>query len=133
MQYRSPMMAESAETASLCQRQLTITAHSLIVKLHIAQKEDIRPLTLCPLSDISPNRRTRVYSVREAAAKLGVTDRHVRLLLARGQLSGRRLGHDWAVLSLDYERKRKPKTMKGPTVDGGETQKWEETWTEGGL
>jgi hypothetical protein len=74
-----------------------------------------------------------MYSVRETAAKLGITDRHVRLLLARGELSGRRLGHDWVVLSLDYERKRKPKTKRGRTGNKEEVQKWEETWTEGGL
>jgi hypothetical protein len=74
-----------------------------------------------------------MYSVREAAAKLGVTDRHVRLLLATRQISGRKLGHDWVVLSLEYERKRKPKTKRGQPPDVGEAQKWEETWTEGGL
>jgi excisionase family DNA binding protein len=74
-----------------------------------------------------------MYSVREAAAKLGVTDRHVRLLLATGEISGRKLGHDWVVLGLEYERKRKPKTKRGQTTDRGEAQKWEETWTEGGL
>ena len=74
-----------------------------------------------------------MYSVREAAAKLGVTDRHVRLLLATGEISGRKLGHDWVVLGLEYERKRKPKTKSAQTTDRGEAQKWEETWTEGGL
>ena len=75
----------------------------------------------------------RMYSVREAAAKLGVTDRHVRLLLATGEISGRKLGHDWVVLSLEYERKRKPKIKRRQTTDREEVQKWEETWTEGDL
>ena len=74
-----------------------------------------------------------MYSVREAAAKLGVTDRHVRLLLAAGEISGRKLGHDWVVLSLEYERKRKPKIKRRQTTDREEVQKWEETWTEGDL
>ena len=74
-----------------------------------------------------------MYSVREAAAKLGVTDRHVRLLLATGEISGRKLGHDWVVLSLEYERKRKPKIKRRQTTDREEVQKWEETWTEGDL
>lgn len=50
-----------------------------------------------------------MYSVKEAAQKIGVSDRHLRLLLERGQIKGKKLGHDWVVLSLDYERKRKPK------------------------
>ena len=54
-----------------------------------------------------------MYSVREAAEKLGLSDRHVRLLVERGKIKGKKLGHDWVVLSLDYKRKRKPKTKKG--------------------
>ena len=71
--------------------------------------------------------------MREAAAKLGFTDRHVRLLLAKGELSGKRLGHDWVVLSLDYERKRQPKTKREQTLDREDAREWEETWTEGSL
>ena len=74
-----------------------------------------------------------MYSVREAAAKLGVTDRHVRLLLATGEISGRKLGHDWVVLSLEYERKRKPKTEKRRVAGNGLGQKPDEVWTEGSL
>ena len=44
---------------------------------------------------------------------MGLSDRHVRLLLAKGVIEGKKLGHDWVVLSLDYKRKRKPKTKKG--------------------
>jgi len=53
-----------------------------------------------------------MYSVREAAEKLGVSQQHVRLLLKRGEIEGKKLGHDWVVLSLDYKRKRKPKTKR---------------------
>lgn len=53
-----------------------------------------------------------MYSVREAALKIGVSDRHLRLLLERGEIKGKKLGHDWVVLSLNYKRKRKPKTKK---------------------
>jgi hypothetical protein len=74
-----------------------------------------------------------MYSVREAAEKLGMTDRHVRLLLATGGIYGRKLGHDWVVLSLEYERKRRPKTRREQTTDRQEAQNREETWTEGGL
>ncbi|MFC1958932.1 hypothetical protein ACFLV6_03360 [Chloroflexota bacterium] len=50
-----------------------------------------------------------MYSVKEAAQKIGISDRHLRLLLERGEVEGKKLGHDWVVLSLDYKRKRKPK------------------------
>ena len=41
----------------------------------------------------------------------GVSDRQLRLLLKKGDIEGRKLGHDWVVLSPDY--KRKPKSKKG--------------------
>ena len=76
-----------------------------------------------------------MYSVKEAAEKLGMTDRHVRLLLARGGIYGRKLGHDWVVLSLDYERKRRPKKKRGvgETAADGLGQKTDDVWTEGSL
>ena len=74
-----------------------------------------------------------MYSVREAAAKLGVTDRHVRLLLATGEISGRKLGHDWVVLGLEYERRRKPKTKKRWVAGNELGQKPDEVWMEGSL
>jgi len=54
-----------------------------------------------------------VYSTKEAAERLGLSQNQVRHLLARGEIEGRKLGHDWVVLSFDYKRKRKPKTKKG--------------------
>ena len=54
-----------------------------------------------------------MYSVREAAVEIGLSERHLRLLLERGRIEGKKLGRDWVVLSLDYERKRKPKRKKG--------------------
>jgi excisionase family DNA binding protein len=56
-----------------------------------------------------------MYSVREASEKLGISDAHCRRLLKSGEIEGKKLGHDWVVLSLDYRRKRKPKTEKGET------------------
>jgi len=53
-----------------------------------------------------------MYSVREAALEMHISDSHCRRLLERGQIKGRKLGHDWVVLSLDYTRKRKPKGEK---------------------
>ena len=54
-----------------------------------------------------------MYSVKEAASKLGISERRVRVLLKESLIEGKKLGHDWVVLSLDYQRKRKPKRQKG--------------------
>jgi hypothetical protein len=54
-----------------------------------------------------------MYSVREAATKMGISERHLRLLLEKSQIEGKKLGRDWVVLSLDYQRRRKPKTKRG--------------------
>ncbi len=54
-----------------------------------------------------------MYSVKEAAQKLGLDTSQVRRLLAKGEIKGKKLGRDWVVLSLDYKRKRKQKTRKG--------------------
>ena len=51
-----------------------------------------------------------MYSVKEAAAKMNISERHLRLLLQSDLVEGKRLGRDWIVLSLDYKRRRKPKT-----------------------
>jgi len=53
-----------------------------------------------------------MYSVKEAAGKLGLDPSQVRRLLAKGEIKGKKLGRDWVVLSLDYKRKRKPKGGK---------------------
>lgn len=50
-----------------------------------------------------------MWSVKEAANNLGISERHLRLLLSEGIVAGQKLGHDWVVLSLRYKRKRKPK------------------------
>jgi excisionase family DNA binding protein len=69
-------------------------------------------------------------TVPEAAAAAGVTQAYVRLLLARKQLRGQKMGHVWLVLREDVARfvrigrgpaskprkpaKRKPKPRKRP-------------------
>ena len=52
---------------------------------------------------------TPMYSVKEASQNLGLDPSQIRRLLAKGEIKGKKLGHDWVVLSLDYKRKRKPK------------------------
>jgi hypothetical protein len=54
-----------------------------------------------------------MYGRKEAAPRIGISDRQLRLLLGRGKIKGKKLGHDWVVLSLDYKKKRKPKAIKG--------------------
>jgi excisionase family DNA binding protein len=50
-----------------------------------------------------------MYSTKEAAQKIGISDAHLRRLLAEGKIKGKKLGHDWVVISLNYKRKRRPK------------------------
>jgi excisionase family DNA binding protein len=50
-----------------------------------------------------------MYSVKEAAEKLGLDSSQIRRLLAKGEIKGLKLARDWVVLELNYKRKRKPK------------------------
>jgi transposase InsO family protein len=50
-----------------------------------------------------------MYSVNEAATKIGISPERLRALLRKGEIAGKKLGRDWIVLSLDYKRKRKLK------------------------
>ncbi len=40
---------------------------------------------------------------------MGISKRHLRLLLRTGEVKGKRLARDWVVLDLNYIRKRNPK------------------------
>ena len=53
-----------------------------------------------------------MYSTREAAERLGLSQAHVKLLARRGLVEARKVGRDWVVLDLNYIRKRKPKGGK---------------------
>jgi len=44
---------------------------------------------------------------------IGLSPDYVRRLVRDGEIKGKKLGHDWVVLSLHYQRKRKPKVKKG--------------------
>jgi excisionase family DNA binding protein len=50
-----------------------------------------------------------MYTVKEAAEKLGLDESHIRRLLIEGKIKGKKWGRDWMVEELNYERKRKPK------------------------
>ena len=53
-----------------------------------------------------------MFSVKEAALKIGISERHLRLLLERNEVGGKKIGRDWVVLDLGYKRKREPKGGK---------------------
>ena len=53
-----------------------------------------------------------MYSVKEAAQKLGLDTSQVRRLLAKGEIKGVKLARDWIVLELTYKRRRKLKAKK---------------------
>ena len=54
----------------------------------------------------------QIYSTKETAEILGLSQSHVQLLVRKGMIKAKRLGHDWVVLELDYQRKRKPKEKR---------------------
>jgi excisionase family DNA binding protein len=74
-----------------------------------------------------------LYSVQEAAFKMGLSEQYLRALLANGEVRGRKLGRDWVILSLDYQRKRRPKTKKGEAEGKEGRDEGEGLWTEGSL
>jgi len=54
-----------------------------------------------------------IQTVKEASEQLRISERRVRYLLKEGRIEGKKLGRDWIVLSLDYNRKRRPWRNKG--------------------
>jgi excisionase family DNA binding protein len=53
-----------------------------------------------------------MYSTKEAAERLGLSQDHVRYLARKRIIEAKKLGHDWVVLNLNYTRKRKVKGRK---------------------
>ena len=53
-----------------------------------------------------------IWSTREAAQEMGISEQHLRRLLRDGLVKGKKLGDTWAVLELKYERRRRPKGYK---------------------
>ena len=54
-----------------------------------------------------------MYSIKEAAQRLGLDESQIRRLLQNGEIKGKKIGRDWIVLDLSYKRKRKRKAKKG--------------------
>ncbi len=60
-----------------------------------------------------------MYSVKEAAEKLGLDQSQIRRLLKQGKIEGKKWGRDWMILELDYKRKRKLGGGRKPKTKGG--------------
>ncbi|MFC1968292.1 hypothetical protein ACFLVX_02730 [Chloroflexota bacterium] len=48
-----------------------------------------------------------ILVVNEAAEQLCISPQQVRVPLAQGRIECKKLGHDWVVLSLDYNRRKR--------------------------
>jgi excisionase family DNA binding protein len=53
-----------------------------------------------------------MYSTKEASVKLGLSQDHVKLLARKGLIKAQKVGRDWIILDLNYERKRSPKVKR---------------------
>jgi hypothetical protein len=53
-----------------------------------------------------------MYSTKETADKLGLSQSHVKLLARDGLIKAKKIGRDWIILDLNYQRKRSPKVNK---------------------
>ena len=49
-----------------------------------------------------------IFTVKEAAQRLGLSQSQVKYLLSKGEIEGEKFGKVWMVMSLEYKRKRKP-------------------------
>lgn len=50
--------------------------------------------------------KKKYYSTKEAAKKLGISERRVRKLLAEGRIEGAKLGNVWLIVKPAYTKKR---------------------------
>jgi excisionase family DNA binding protein len=53
-----------------------------------------------------------MYTTKEAGDKLGISEDHMRLLARKGLIKAQKIGRDWIILELDYQRKRSPKIRR---------------------
>jgi len=60
-----------------------------------------------------------MYSTKEAARILGISDRRVRKLLSEGRIKGRKLGGTWVIMHFNYHRKREHNYRDAAEIDGG--------------
>lgn len=64
--------------------------------------------------DIIPSSgyNNNMHSTKKASEILGLSQDHVKLLARTGHIKAEKVGRDWVVLELDYQRKRKPKEKR---------------------
>jgi len=48
----------------------------------------------------------KIWSVKDAAKELGISEQRVRKLLAEGRIKGKKLNHTWVVFKPTYTKKR---------------------------
>lgn len=48
----------------------------------------------------------KMWSTKEAAKELGISERRVRKLLAEGRIEGKKVSGSWVVLDPSYTKKR---------------------------
>jgi excisionase family DNA binding protein len=48
----------------------------------------------------------KIWSTKEAAKELGISERRVRKLLEEGRIRGKKLNGTWVVFELSYTKKR---------------------------
>jgi len=65
---------------------------------------------ICFSANISS--KMKVYSTSEAAKALSVTPKMITYLLRHGRLNGRKLGHDWVIFDLTYDRRPRGRPRK---------------------
>jgi excisionase family DNA binding protein len=53
-----------------------------------------------------------MYSTKEAAEILGLSQAHVKLLARKGVIEARKVARDWIILDLNYTRKRRSKEKR---------------------
>ena len=84
-------------------------------------------LTLYPHTVIIDTGVMPMYSTKEAAEKLGLSQDHIRYLARKGIIRAKKLGRDWVVLDLNYTRKRKPKKgvrNEAKIIEATSTRTW---------
>lgn len=65
---------------------------------------------LCFKANISSD--MNIYSTQDAARILGLSQKMITYLLRKGRLKGQKLGHDWVVLDLTYDRRPRGRPRK---------------------
>lgn len=79
-------------------------AYQELVKLLRGMETDRREALETAIQDMAAEDAKNYYSVKEAAARLGMTPAGVRLWAQQGKLDARRFGSRWRISAADVER-----------------------------